>query len=180
MLTFQEWYNSYYKPKRKKIMKESADALNAGDIIYVAAMLTRESQQRLYESISRQVAVPQDWKKFCHHMTIRFKPTDVSQLPVLGEEVSLIVTEVAADEKGVAVKVEPNTNSRDLKMPADQLPHVTVAVAPGVSPVYSNELLRKGISVKMPQALVLSAFVGAKTKTGIMPERHDAAYESFT
>lgn len=164
-------------------MKESNSDLKLGSILYIGVILTRDSQQKLYDAISKRVNIPQDWKKICHHMTTRFvggKPIDDSQLPTLGEEVSLVVTEFAADEKGVAVKVEPNTNRQELRMPAEQMPHVTVAVAPGVSPVYSNDLLRKGINEKMPQALILSGFIGAKMKSGeIVPERSDVAYESF-
>jgi hypothetical protein len=151
----------------------------ASEIIYVGVMLTRESQKNLFTSISKLVAIPADWKKFCHHMTIRFKPKDDTQLPIFGEDVTLVVTEYAADEKGVAVKVEPNINPQTLKMAPDQLPHVTVAVAPGISPVYSNELLRKSANTKMPEALILHAYTGAKLSAGVIPERQDAAYESF-
>lgn len=148
------------------------------NVIYIGAILTRDAQRKLFESVNKIVPIPQEWKRLCHHMTIRFKPTDASQYPTFGESVSLIVTDLAANEKCVAVKVEPNTHKEQLKMPPEQLPHITVATAPGVSPVYSNEILR-GVTQKMPQTLVLEAFIGAKLKHGIAPERKDAAYESF-
>ena len=165
---------------KMKEAQESLPAHKAAEIMYVAAMLTKDSQKVLYESISKRVSIPNDWKKYCHHMTIKFKPTKDSELPVFGENVTLVVTEIASDEKGVAVRVEPNTDGKELHMPPEQLPHVTVATAPGVSPVYSNDLLRKGIGFKMPQALLLNAYIGAKMKSGaITPERHDRAVESF-
>lgn len=164
-------------------MKENQESLSkhkAVEIMYIAAMLTKDSQKALYESIAKRISIPDNWKKYCHHMTIRFKPTKDSELPVFGESVTLVVTEIASDEKGVAVRVEPNTVGKELNMPPEQLPHITVATAPGVSPVYSNDLLRKGIGFKMPQALLLNAYIGAKMKSGpIMPERHDSAVESF-
>ena len=168
-MNFSKWLENdiTYQPK-------------SSDISYIAAMLTKNSQQALFHAISKMVQVPPNWVKYCHHMTIKFKPTDDSQIPVLGEEVTLVVTHVSADEKGVAVKVEPNTNKGELKMPHDQLPHITVAVAPGVAPVYSNELLRKGVSQKLPNALMLQAFTGAKLKSGpVMPQRNDIALEKF-
>jgi hypothetical protein len=152
----------------------------ASDIQYVAAMLTRESQKNLYNVVSKLVDIPEDWKKYCHHMTTRFQPEDDDQLPVFGEEISIVVTEYAADDKGIAVKVEPNTDRKKIKMPAEQLPHVTIAVAPGTGPVYSNKLLAKGSNKKMPEALILQAYMGAKLNKGpVVPERKDAAYESF-
>lgn len=187
MLSFYEWMtrnNLNTKQARRKLL-EFVPALTekpkSSEILYVAAILTRDAQESLWKSITSRVAIPTDWKAYCHHMTIRFKPTDDSQLPILGEDITLIVTNIFADDKGVAVSVEPNTNRRELHMPAEQKPHITVATAPGTPPVYSNELLRKGESMKMPQALPLEAFIGAKLLYGpIMPERGDAARESFT
>lgn len=177
MRSFSEWV----KQVKKENMNETealAGKPNSSEIIYVAAMLTRASQVELWETVKNMVDIPNDWKKFCHHMTIRFKPTDDHQLPVFGEDVSLLVQEVSADEKGIAVKVKPDTASFD--MPVDQIPHITIATAPRISPVYSNELLRKGIGVRLPQPLRLTAFTGAKMKNGsIMPERRDVALESF-
>ncbi len=188
MLSFQEWMsqNKIKLPKKMKANKMNETAAleqkaKSAEILYVGAILTKDSQEHLWHSISKRVAIPADWKRYCHHMTVRFKPTDDGQLPVFGEDVTLVVTEIYADDKGVCVRVEPNTNNRELHMPPDQIPHVTVATAPGVSPVYSNELLRKGSGLKMPQALILAAFLGAKLKRGaIMPERDDAALEDFT
>lgn len=147
-------------------------------MMYVAATLTRESQDALYKAISNLVQIPDNWTKYCHHMTIRFKPGPNDELPNFNMPVGLVVTEYAADERGVAVKVEPNTNRNELKMAPGQLPHITVATAPGVSPVYSNELL-KGKTVKFPTALILESFTWAKTRSGGFPERDDLAVEKF-
>lgn len=141
------------------------------DAIYLGAILTQESQKALFTAVSSVIHVPVSWKKFCHHMTIQFKPTS---LPTLGEDVSMVVTSLFADAKGIAVKVEPV----GVQMPTGQVPHVTVATAPGVAPVYSNELIKEQ-GMKMPNHLTLHAFIGAKTRSGIMPERFDTALENF-
>ena len=150
---------------------------NPVDILYVGAILTRKSQMHLLESVSRRVDIPENWKKICHHMTICFKPEGVCKIPVIGDDISLVVTEICSDDKAVAVRLEPNINKAELKMTRE--PHITVAVAPGVSPLYSNELITKP-GMKMSQALILEAFLGAKLKNGtIMPERTDTALESL-
>ncbi len=179
MLNFLEWMKENRIATMENLSLESKP--KTSDILYVGAILTKDSQEALYHSISKRVAIPADWKKFCHHMTIQFKPSSEGNW-VFGEDLTLIVTEIAADEKGIAVRVEPNTNNRELHMPPDQIPHITVACSPGTPPVYSNELLRRGGSgMKMPQALPLAAFIGARMKNGkIMPERADVASENFT
>ena len=180
MLDFCNWI----KKKQESIQEAAAPVLpdpKSVDIMYIAAILTRKSQKKLWDYVRDKVEIPADWKKYCHHMTIRFMPKDDKVLPILGLEVTLVVTDIYADDKGVAVRVEPNTNSQELHMPPEQLPHVTIAVAPGVQPVYSNELLRRSESMKIPQAFLLDAFTGAKLKRGpIVPEREDMAVESFT
>jgi tRNA splicing ligase len=177
MINFLKWVemNQLVKPK-----DAISNDTKAAGIIYIAAILTREAQETLWKSISDRVAIPADWKKYCHHMTIRFNPGNNDNLPLFGDDISLVVTEVVADNRAVAVKVEPNTNKKELHMPADKVPHVTIATAPGTPPVYSNELIQKTPGMKMPQALILPAFTGAKLKNGaVMPERKDAALESF-
>lgn len=160
MMTFEEW------------LKLGNDIRS---IIYLGAILTKTSQKTLFESINSRFNIPNDWKKYCHHMTIAFRPTNTHNFPVLGEEISLIVTDISVDSKAIAVLVEPNTQ---LKMSPSQIPHITIATAPDVTPVYSNELIRKN-KEKFVDTLVLNAFIGAKTNNGVMPERSDAALESF-
>lgn len=74
------------------------------------------------------------------HLTVAFKPSveEVAEMP-LGYTVKLTVTGWAADDKAQAVTVKG--------FPSDRThPHVTLAVAPGVSPAYSKELLDQGVS----------------------------------
>lgn len=150
----------------------------SNNILYVGAMLTRKSQIELWEMVKTIKSVPDDWKKFCHHMTIRFKPTEDQKLPVFGEDLMLLATEISEDENCIVVEVK--VDKTNLNMPSNQIPHITIATAPKISPVYSNELLRKNIGVRLPNILRLSSFVGAKMTNGaITPERKDIALENF-
>jgi hypothetical protein len=74
------------------------------------------------------------------HLTVAIKPSpeEVTAMP-LGYEVHLTVTGWAADESGQALTVRG--------FPSDkQHPHVTLALAPGVTPNYSDRLLAQGIT----------------------------------
>ena len=79
-------------------------------------------------------------KHFRHHMTIKFKPSveEVVSLPI-GQDVTLKIVGYASDDRGQAVLVAGVDST-------NELPHITVSTAEGVSPVYSNELLSAGVT----------------------------------
>ena len=116
-------------PKKKKKKKRKP--------LYTAAFLTNEGQNDLkdwWESNIRADLFP---KHFMHHMTIKFKPSmeEVMAIPI-GQEIELSIAGFAEDNQGQAVAV-----ATDLPVFA-KIPHITISVAEGVSPVYSNELLQ--------------------------------------
>jgi Fungal tRNA ligase phosphodiesterase domain. len=80
---------------------------------------------------------PKHKRVFAHHSTIAFKPNDLAGIEV-GKESSLKVVARVYDEKGDALLVE-NSKSKN------QYPHITLSCAEGVSPVYSNELIKKAV-----------------------------------
>jgi len=121
---------------------EAADATTAAKkVVYTGIFLDDASHQELLEWWEKETGTTLLGKQFGHHMTIKFKPSpeDIEKLP-LGQKVSIQVIGWAADEKGQAVLVDPEVASTNPK------PHITVAVAPGGSPVYSNELLASGVT----------------------------------
>ena len=84
------------------------------------------------------------WKTYCHHMTIEFykKGTAQSLRPLeslMGSGTVLNIVGYAADDKAVALLVEPSRRIAHLVKNAN--PHITIATAQGVKPSYSNELL---------------------------------------
>lgn len=93
-----------------------------------------------------------DWEKVAHHMTFEFlgktpefksKEGNAAALvpfaAYLGKQVVLKIVGLTFDETCVAVVVEP---PKDLKrLVKNKHPHITVAVANGQKPAYSNTLL---------------------------------------
>tara|TARA_Y100000310_G_C20463316_1_gene706392 strand:+ start:402 stop:926 length:525 start_codon:yes stop_codon:yes gene_type:complete len=108
--------------------------------LYVGVFLTPTGAQMLDNWWGTVVQKEFLAKHFSHHMTIKFKPSpeEVVSLPI-GEDVTLKIIGYGEDDKGQAVMVSGVRSSNDI-------PHITVSTAEGVSPVYSNELLGMGIT----------------------------------
>lgn len=106
---------------------------------YAAIFLDAGSQKRLILWWNSAVGIPLLRDLKAHHMTLKFNPSheDIDSFP-LGEPGVMKVIGYAADEKGQAVLVRSSVQSHN------QHPHVTLAVASGVSAAYSNDLLAQG------------------------------------
>jgi hypothetical protein len=125
---------------------------------YAAVVLDDGSRRQLLYWWEKHVGTPLHSNVLAHHMTLKFNPSadDLSIIP-LGEQVVLRVTGWAADDKSQVVRVKAAAKS------ANAVPHVTVAIAPGVKPVYSNELLQKQVtSVHGPDLTGTIAYVTPK------------------
>jgi hypothetical protein len=109
-------------------------------VLWTEVTLDESSHNALVEWWKKHTDAPILAKVHAHHMTIKFKPTaeEIEATPV-GKKVHMRVIGWAADEKGQAVLVEPHGVAS-----ANPHPHVTVAVAEGSNPKYSNDLLAKG------------------------------------
>lgn len=103
-------------------------------IAYSGVFLTPESKAALLESFPAKHP-----KVLAEHMTIQRKPSDkeLADLP-MGKEVKMRVIGYADDSSGQAVVVEPEIRSEK------PIPHITISVAEGIHPEYSNDLLAKG------------------------------------
>jgi hypothetical protein len=133
--------------------------------LYLGAFLTPVGKEVLKRWWLRVVKKPLHQNEYMHHMTIKFKPTpeEVLALPI-GDTVTLRIVGYAADDKGQAVLVSGVESS-------NSLPHITVSTSMDeetgkkVSPVYSNELLSRGITEVattegQPETEVLEARIG--------------------
>jgi len=111
------------------------------NVVYSAIFLDDQSHRELLTWWEKATGTPLLGKVFGHHMTIKFKPTpeEVEKLP-MGEKVKLKVIGWAADEKAQAVLVDPEVPSTKAKA------HITVSTDPGVSPAYSDTLLKTPIT----------------------------------
>jgi len=112
--------------------------------VYTAIFLDEGSKEALLKAFP-----PLHPKVFGHHVTLVFKPNPAMVQafdPYLEKEVEFEVVGEASDALGQAVKVALPAPYPDLN--PEQLHHVTISCVS--SPVYSNELLKRGYG-KAPQ-----------------------------
>lgn len=72
-----------------------------------------------------------------HHSTNKYKPKSLDGVNI-GKKVVLKIIGRAYNNKGDALLVENNSSENDF-------PHITLSCADGVSPQYSNDLLKNSI-----------------------------------
>lgn len=140
----QNNYEDFSKDERLK--KELYWALTDRDLLtekdvkkvsYSAVVLDDKSRARLLRVFSPMI--PEGWKIYAHHMTIKMGPLDIGtkekQDMIDGEEITLKVVDYGMDDKVMAVGVEGyhTTNAKA---------HITLAVnrADGGKPFMSNKL----------------------------------------
>lgn len=118
---------------------EKGDPMDTPKPIYTAIFLTEEAKEALLKAFP-----PLHPKIFGHHVTLAFHKTKPEMAkvfdPYLEQVVEFEVVGTASDDKGQAVKVTVPDPYPGLN--PDQLHHVTVSCVS--SPVYSNELLKRG------------------------------------
>lgn len=107
---------------------------------YSAVFLDEPSISVLLTWWEREVGIPLLPNVKADHMTICYNPS-ASELEVVpfGLKDRIQIVGYAADDKGQTVMVKPL-----FCKPKNPYPHITIAVAPGVEPVYSNRLLERG------------------------------------
>ena len=138
------------KTKIAKYLKKSAKETV---VLFLEVVLSESEKNKLTSWVSRQEDTPSNWAGWniiSHHMTVEFfgNKGRASSIPqtyadMIGEDVVLKVTGIAADDKAVAVLIEPPRSIKSLVK--NEFPHITVAVN-GVKPFYSNKLLEKASS----------------------------------
>lgn len=132
---------------------------------YIACVLYLMEQEKLENNVLKwiqltpQHAIPPNWTWRAHHMTV--KPPGVSAQDLeayklfFGQTINLTITELAANDKCVAVKVKPDKVFRIISDP----PHITIAHSNEVKPQYSNDLFKIVQSVPVPHLTVQAVFV---------------------
>lgn len=107
--------------------------------IFFGVFLDEESKKEILEKVRELTIIPDNWKIFCHHMTLVFndgkKNIDTTQYETrLGEEVELKIISIGKSSEAIAFEV-------DFKS-ANKRSHITIACAPGIPPVKSNYITR--------------------------------------
>ena len=99
------------------------------NISYSAIVLNIQSRNKLLP------LVPEGWKPYAHHMTIRMGALKEDTQYEVGQEVTMNMTAIGMDDRAMAVKVD--AKREDTK----GFPHITVAVNPdGGKPFHSNQI----------------------------------------
>ena len=109
--------------------------------IYFGVFLDVDSVNTLFKEIGYYI--PNNWKIYCHHMTIAFnnKTQDAENIyneykPRFGEKINLVVTEIGISNDAFAVKVEFNGVTQN------SFPHITIATPINGKPVKSNYITK--------------------------------------
>lgn len=105
--------------------------------IYFGVFLDEESKNKLYKTMEPKI--PEDWKIFCHHMTIAFnnKTESAENLynkykQFFGEKINITATHFGRTMEAMAVNVDFDGET------LNKYPHVTVATSEIGKPVESN------------------------------------------
>lgn len=109
---------------------------------YLGVFLTPEAKQKVLERFPAKHENLQ-----ADHVTLMFRPTDEDMEQVrenlqLGQKVPLKVTGYVEDEKGQALVVELPP---EIQAQSRRSPHLTLSLAPGIEPIYSNELIQGNV-----------------------------------
>lgn len=159
----------------------------AEKVLYVAVVLTAESQRKLFNLISTVTKIPDNWRKIGHHMTVAF--SNVKQAIEsgyfdkdidYGMKCTVVPTGWKMDDKGIAVSVVSSPQENRLRVESLN-PHVTVAVAPGISPSYSNQLLEMGDVNTISDKVFLNGYLLKVLPGGkVSPMMGDLAAETYS
>jgi hypothetical protein len=122
----------------QRIVQRFLIAAKPKPVLYLGLILDEASLSRLLAWWNTTVGEELLGKYTAHHVTIQFKPTvDQVAHADVGSRHSVRVVGWASDEKAQAVVVQ------GIEVAQGQTPHVTLAVAPGVPPAHSKELVQK-------------------------------------
>lgn len=100
-------------------------------VSYSAVVLDPQSR----DAILNHVAIPNNWKTICHHMTIKMGELPEDLKTRKGEKVTLTVSKLGKSDKALAVGIDTNLS-------LNAIPHITVAIntSIGAKPKDSNEI----------------------------------------
>jgi len=125
----------------QRIVRRFLTAAKPKPVLYIGLVLDKASLSRLLAWWETTVGEDLLGKYAAHHVTIQFKPTaDQVANAGVGTRHQVRVVGWGSDEKAQAVVVS------GIEVAQGQIAHVTLAVAPGVPPAYSKELLRGGLT----------------------------------
>jgi len=104
-------------------------------ISYSAVVLDEESANTLKREYSSYI--PDDWKWFGHHMTIKMGELSPDMKQYIGQEIDLVVDTIGQDERAIAAGIGAGGD-----LSKNEIPHITLAVNinGGGKPFHSNKI----------------------------------------
>lgn len=107
--------------------------------VYYGIFFDKNTQKQLLEFAKNYVGIPDDWKIFCHHMTIIFndKSTEKQHMAkkldeYLGSKHIITIDGIGVSDRAIALGVRFITQN--------ERSHITIATAPDAKPVESNNI----------------------------------------
>lgn len=137
---------------------------------YVGVFLDPETRKQLLRDFK-----PKHENVEADHVTIAFRPSEedvkaIRKALQFGSRVPLKITGYAEDDKGQALTVELPP---ELAGHARRSPHITLSIAPGVEPVYSNELIQENL-VEIPPRTIEGTLDGGPRQGTLTPSKSKA------
>lgn len=121
--------------------------------IYYGVFFSESSQKTLLNLAKEYTGIPDDWKIFCHHMTIIYNDKSQEKQEMaevldnfLGNTQSMRIDSIGVSDRAIALGVADYTTQNEHS-------HITVATAPDAKPVESNNITNW---YKLPESFYIS------------------------
>jgi hypothetical protein len=105
------------------------------ETLYTAIMSPlsiHRGEETAWRGLLERFPIPEGWTTYGHHMTINLGES--MNPDILNKEVTLTVRALGQSQEAIAVQVESSVPSKS------EIPHITLATAPGIEPKLSNEI----------------------------------------
>lgn len=109
---------------------------------YYGVFFSEKTQNTLLRFAKEYTTIPDDWKIFCHHMTIVYNDGSQERQKMaeaidhfVGNSQSLMINSIGISDRAIAFGVADYETQNAHS-------HITVATAPGVKPVESNNITK--------------------------------------
>jgi len=127
---------------------QSNPGRKAKQVLYIAVELNLEEMNTIISSKLPPELVNGKTLKDEFHSTLEFKPSDISKFPENGTKCSVTIQGFGSSANAIAFKVFEIVTEEGYKvfhvLKEDGIPHITVALAPGIKPSDSYLSIRDG------------------------------------
>lgn len=109
---------------------------------YYGVFFSEKTQNTLLRIAKEMTDIPNDWKIFCHHMTLVYNDGSQERQAMaeaadqfVGKPQTLKINTIGISDRAIAFGVADYTTQ-------NKHSHITIATAPGVKPVESNYITK--------------------------------------